>query len=281
VLIRGESGTGKELVAQAIHAASPRREMPFVAVNCAALSEHLMESELFGHEKGAFTGASQTRKGRFEQADGGTLFLDEVAEIPASVQVKLLRVLQERTFERVGGNEHLQVDVRLISATNRDLEELVRQGEFREDLFYRLKVVSVTLPPLRVRRGDIPALVDHFLQRYNQENDKAIQGVSREAMELLMRYAYPGNVRELQNIVEQAVVIARGEVITTTDLPAEVGGEQVNSQPGSLSDQVESLERAAIDRALEQAGGVQSRAAVLLGISERNLRYKLRKYGLK
>ena len=281
VLIQGESGTGKEVVARAIHAASPRREQPFVAVNCAALSENLIESELFGHEKGAFTGANQTRKGRFEQADGGTLFIDEVGEISTSTQVKLLRVLQERAFERVGGNEQLQVDVRLIFATNRNLEELVRQGKFREDLFYRLKVVSVTLPPLRERRGDIPALVEHFLQRYNQENGKAIEAVSREAMDLLMRYAYPGNVRELQNIVELAVVMARGEVIATTDLPAEVGGEQSTLKPGYLSAQVESLERTAIVQALEEAKGVQSQAAALLGITERNLRYKLKKYGFK
>ncbi|MEW6749402.1 MAG: sigma-54 dependent transcriptional regulator [Candidatus Latescibacterota bacterium] len=281
VLIQGESGTGKELVARAIHAASPRRERPFVAVNCAALNENLVESEIFGHEKGAFTGATQTRRGRFEQADGGTLFIDEVAEIPPGAQVKLLRVLQERTFERVGGETPVQVDVRLVSATNRSLEELVRQGRFREDLLYRLKVVTVSLPPLRARRGDIPALVDHFLGRYAEENGKAIQGVSREAMELLMRHAYPGNVRELQNVMERAVVMARGEVVTAADLPAEMGAGPAASGSGSLTEQVESLERAAIAGALEQAGGVQSRAAGLLGITERNLRYKLRKYGLR
>ena len=285
VLIQGESGTGKELVARAIHAASPRSDGPFVAVNCAALSESLMESELFGHEKGAYTGADRLRKGRFEQADEGTLFIDEVSEIPASAQVKLLRVLQERSFERVGGNETVQVDSRLISATNRDLEACIREGTFREDLYYRLNVVTVNLPALRERRGDILPLVEHFLARYAQENAKPIEGVSKEAMDLLVRYAYPGNVRELQNVVERAVVMARGDLITSRDLPEALGGEapQEGEQAGSrsLPDQVESLERGAILEALEEAGGVQSRAAAILGITERNLRYKLKKYGLK
>ena len=285
VLVRGESGTGKELVARAIHAASPRSDGPFVAVNCAALSESLMESELFGHEKGAYTGADRLRKGRFEQADEGTLFIDEVSEIPASAQVKLLRVLQERSFERVGGNETVQVDSRLISATNRDLEACIREGTFREDLYYRLNVVTVNLPALRERRGDILPLVEHFLARYAQENAKPIEGVSKEAMDLLVRYAYPGNVRELQNVVERAVVMARGDLITSRDLPEALGGEapQEGEQAGSrsLPDQVESLERGAILEALEEAGGVQSRAAAILGITERNLRYKLKKYGLK
>ena len=285
VLITGESGTGKELVARAIHATSPRRAQPFVAVNCAALNENLMESELFGHEKGAFTGADKLRKGRFEQADGGTLFIDEVGEIPVGAQVKLLRVLQERTFERVGGSQSVEVDVRLISATNRDLETMARQGDFREDLFYRLNVMMMTLPPLRRRRGDIPVLLDHFLRRFAEENGKDIRGISREATDLLMRYDYPGNVRELQNIVERAVVMARGELIMTGDLPiaseATKGTTVADTGNGSLPEQVESLEREAIVRALEEAGGVQSRAAEALGITERNLRYKLKKYGLK
>ena len=283
VLIRGESGTGKELVARAIYAASPRGNGPFVAVNCAALNENLMESELLGHEKGAFTGADRRRKGRFEQADGGTLFIDEVSEIPPGTQAKLLRVLQERTFERVGGNETIQVDVRLISATNQSLEALVREGKFREDLFYRLNVVAVTLPPLRKRRKDIPVLIDHFLARYSDENGKEIRGVSKEATDLLMRYAYPGNVRELQNIVEHAVVMARGDLITSADLPGEVkgNGTEVRIENGSLPEQVEALERKAIVQAVEETGGVQSRAAELLGITERNLRYKLKKYGFK
>jgi len=290
VLILGESGTGKELVARAVHAASPRRGGPFVAVNCAALSESLMETELFGHEKGAFTGAARQHAGRFEQADGGTLFIDEVGEIPAAAQVKLLRVLQERTFERVGGSDPIQVDVRLVAATNRDLRQMTRDGSFREDLYYRLNVVSVSLPPLRHRRRDIPALIDHFLAHYSEVNGKAVEGLSREAADVLMRYSYPGNVRELQNVVERAVVMARDPLISRRDLPPEVvDGEQVGAAATApaeaddrgLPDQVEALERQAIARALDRAEGVQSRAAELLGITERNLRYKLKKYGLK
>ncbi len=285
VLVRGESGTGKELVARAIHAASPRCDQPFVAVNCAALNENLIESELFGHEKGAFTGADQQRRGRFEQADGGTLFIDEVAEVPIEVQVKLLRVLQERTVERVGGNAPIKVDVRLISATHQNLDELVASGRFREDLYYRLNVVSIQVPPLRQRRRDVPLLVDHFLQRYGSENGKEIREVSREVMDLLMRHPYPGNVRELQNVVERAVVLARSDVITQADLPAEIrdlaGTAAVVDESASLPDQVEALARRAIDGALRQAQGVQSRAAEVLGITERNLRYKLKKYGFK
>jgi len=285
VLIRGESGTGKELIARAVHAASPRADRPFVAVNCAALNENLIESELFGHEKGAFTGADAQRQGRFEQADGGTLFIDEVAEIPAEVQVKLLRVLQERTVERVGGNASIEVDVRLISATHQNVEELVRAGRFREDLFYRLNVVTLALPALRQRRQDIPVLVDFFLERYSAENGKQIGEVSREAMEALMRYDYPGNVRELQNMVERAVVMARGNSVTRADLPAELQPNQTpevgDAAHATLPEQVEALERQAIEQAMTEAGGVQSRAAELLGITERNLRYKLKKYGFK
>jgi DNA-binding NtrC family response regulator len=285
VLIQGESGTGKELVARAIHTASPRHDKAFVAVNCAALSQNLIESELFGHEKGAFTGADRQRLGRFEQADGGTLFIDEVAEIPLELQVKLLRVLQERVIERVGGDVPRKVDVRLLSATNQNLEERVAQGRFRADLFYRLNVIEVRLPPLRERRQDIPLLIDHFLQRFNDENGKDIGEVSKEAMDLLMRHDYPGNVRELQNMLERAVVMTRGSVITRADLAAEVQeGAQLPptaSEDTALSEQVEALERAAIQRALEQTQGVQSQAAELLGLTERNLRYKLRKYGFK
>jgi len=290
VLVRGESGTGKELVARAIHAASPRCDRPFVAVNCAALNVNLIESELFGHEKGAYTGADQQRQGRFEQADGGTLFIDEVAEVPTEVQVKLLRVLQERTVERVGGNVPKEVDVRLISATHQNLTALVSQGLFREDLFYRLNVVSVLVPPLRERRQDIPLLIDHFLQRYNAENGKQISELSKEAMDLMMRHRYPGNVRELQNMIERAVVMTRGSVISKIDLPSgaddteiesAADGDQVSPNSGSLPDQVEALERRAIEQALDGADGIQSRAAKYLGITERNLRYKLKKYGLK
>ena len=285
VLVRGESGTGKELVARAIHAASLRQQQPFVAVNCAALSQNLIESEIFGHEKGAFTGADQRRQGRFEQADGGTLFIDEVAEVPLEVQVKLLRVLQERTIERVGGNSSIEVDVRLISATHQDLEAAVHAGRFREDLFYRLNVVSVQVPPLRQRRQDIPVLLRHFLKHYCAENGKEIHEVSREAMDLLMRYDYPGNVRELQNVVERAVVMARGQNLTRDDLPMELATELIQEPaPGedsSLPNQVEALERRAIEQALQKVEGVQSRAAEILGITERNLRYKLKKYGFK
>ena len=285
VLIRGESGTGKELIARAIHSASPRAACPFVAINCAALNENLIESELFGHEKGAFTGADAQRQGRFEQADGGTLFIDEVAEIPAEVQAKLLRVLQERTIERVGGNASIEVDVRLVSATHQQVEDLVQAGRFREDLFYRLNVVTLALPPLRQRRQDIPVLVDFFLERYSAENGKGIDEVSREAMEALMRYDYPGNVRELQNLVERAVVMTRGSAVTRADLPAELQESSVRevelSASATLPEQVEALERQAIEQAMTAASGVQSRAAELLGITERNLRYKLKKYGFK
>ena len=285
VLVRGESGTGKELVARAVHDASPRADKPFVGVNCAALNKGLIESELFGHEKGAFTGATDRRVGRFEQANGGTLFIDELAEIPAEVQVKLLRVLQERKIERVGSGTEIEVDVRLIGATHRDLQGLVADGGFREDLFYRLNVVSVQLPPLISRKRDIPVLVEHFIARYAEENAKTIEGVSKEAMDLLMRYVYPGNVRELQNIIERAVVMARGDVVTKNDLSLE--GQEMQSAAESLpsattlSEQVEDLEKKAIAEALQQANGIQSRAADILGLTERNLRYKLKKYGLK
>ena len=222
VLILGESGTGKELVARAVHAASPRRDGPFVAVNCAALTETLMESALFGHEKGAFTGAASRHQGRFEQAEGGTLFLDEVGEIPQAAQVKLLRVLQERVFERVGGSESVRADVRVVAATHRDLRQMTQTGTFREDLYYRLNVVSVSLPPLRHRRRDIPVLIDHFLAHYAELNGKSVDGLSREAMDVLMRYEYPGNVRELQNILERAVVMSRDPILSRRDLPPEV-----------------------------------------------------------
>ncbi|MEJ5253327.1 MAG: sigma-54-dependent Fis family transcriptional regulator [Chthonomonadetes bacterium] len=224
VLIRGESGTGKEMVAKAIHYSGNRAKAPFIAVSCAALPETLMESELFGHEKNAFTGATMQKPGRFELAHGGTLFLDEIAEVTPSVQVKLLRVLQERKFERLGGTKTIEVDVRLIAATNKDLEQMVQEGTFREDLYYRLQVIQIYLPPLRERKDDIPLLVEHFLQRYNEENDKHIQAVTPEAMELLMKYHWPGNVRELENAIERAVVLADpdAEYITVDLLPRSV-----------------------------------------------------------
>ena len=287
ILICGESGTGKELVARAIHLASPRKDKPLVAVNVAALSENLLESELFGHEKGAFTGAERIHKGRFELADGGTLFIDEVGEIPFPTQVKLLRVLQEKVFERVGGTEQIKVDVRVVVATNRKLEDMVEAGSFRNDLFYRLNVVHVQLPPLRNRKADIPLLVDHFLKKYTKENQKQVDGISKEAMDLLMKYEYPGNVRELENIIEQAVVLSRSNIITISDMPANVRalatGKKVIKVPetGSFRERVEVFEQQLIQDALESANGVQTRAADLLGMSERHLRYKLQKYGLK
>jgi DNA-binding NtrC family response regulator len=287
VLITGESGTGKELVAKAIHFASPRKDKPFLAVNCAALAENLLESELFGHEKGAFTGADRQRKGRFEMANHGTLFIDEIGEIPLTTQVKLLRVLQEQTFERVGGSEPIHVDVRIVAATNRNLEELIEEGRFREDLYYRLNVVRINIPPLRKRKSDIPLLVDYFFKKYSTENNKKMTDISKEAMDLLMKYDYPGNVRELENIIEQSVVLGRGDMISMRDLPMTVKGMQSESKKtdpfgeGTFVERVEAFEKELIDQALEQAQGVQTRAAKILGITERHLRYKLNKYGMK
>lgn len=281
VLIRGESGTGKELIARAIHFASPRARGPLVKVNCAALPETLLESELFGHERGAFTGATATRRGRFELADGGTLFLDEIGDLPPHLQVKLLRVLQEREFERVGSSRSLRVDVRVLAATHRDLEALLRAGRFREDLYYRINVVTITLPPLRERREDLPLLIDHFVAKFAARNGKVIHGLTREAREALLRYDYPGNVRELENLIERAVVLTRDEVIGLRDLPLTLHEPAPEPPaPGGLAAAVEALERRMIREALDRAGSVQTRAAELLGISERALRYKLRKYGL-
>ncbi len=286
VLIQGESGTGKELFARLIHRLSPRSAKPLVIVNCAALSETLIESELFGHERGAFTGATQRRLGRFEQADGGTLFLDEIGDISAAVQVKLLRLLQEGEFQRVGGNQTLKADVRVISATNQDLESRVKEGAFREDLYYRLNVVPIKIPPLRERREDIPPLVEHFVQSFSKDNRKSIEGVSREAMDQLVKYDYPGNIRELENILERAVVISRGTTLTAGDLP--FGGlkphetnEETDGGTGALREALETLERRMVKKAMEQSGGNQSRAANRLGLSERMLRYKLKKHNLK
>ena len=279
ILIHGESGTGKELLARAIHYASPRRRGPLVAVNVAALPETLLESELFGHERGAFTGADREHRGRFELADGGTLFLDEIGDLPRGTQVKLLRVLQEQAFERLGGTRSLKVDVRLVAATHRDLEAMVRSGEFREDLFFRLNVVAITLPPLRERREDVPLLVDHFLRRFVDEGKP--RGVSREAMDLLLKHDYPGNVRELENLVHRAVVLARSDTITTADLPLHLGGlkPETKGETGGFAERVLAFEKALIFEALEKAGGVQTRAAGALGMSERHLRYRLKKYG--
>jgi DNA-binding NtrC family response regulator len=285
VLIQGETGTGKELFARLIHNASSRTERPFITVNCAAIPEMLLESELFGHERGAFTGAVQRRIGRFEQADGGTLFLDEIGELNPHMQVKLLRFLQDHEFQRVGGEKTLKADVRIISATNQDLDARVKEGSFREDLFYRINVVAVRIPPLRERREDIPVLIDHFIKRFVRENRKKITGISREAEDLLVKYDYPGNVRELENIIERGVVISQGSILTPKDLPFQeaLGLDVVDSEVYSdtLHRALEALEREMIRDALDKAGLNQTRAAKLLGLSERMLRYKLKKHGFK
>ena len=286
VLITGESGTGKELVAKAIHFASPRANLPFMAINMAALSDNLVESELFGHEKGAFTGADKFRKGRFEMANGGTLFIDEVGDVPLNTQVKLLRVLQEQQFERVGSTDPVKVDVRVVAATNRNLEELVRKGDFREDFYYRLNVIRIALPPLSKRRMDIPFLTNHFIKRYAELNSKNIKGVSKEAMDLLMKYDYPGNVRELENVIEQSVVLCRDPLIASYDLPAHMRSfflesDGMDIEEGSFQERVEAFEKRLIKDALAKTNNVQTRAAESLGMSERHLRYKLQKYDMK
>jgi two-component system NtrC family response regulator/two-component system response regulator HydG len=281
VLILGESGTGKELVAQALHEESPRAEKPFIKVNCAALSETLLESELFGHEKGAFTGAIGLKEGRFELADGGTLFLDEIGDIPPSLQIKLLRVLQQKEFERVGGTKTIKVDVRLLAATNRDLNDLVKTGRFREDLFYRLNVVAVTLPPLRSRKGDVPSLVSHFISRYAKSYGKNVKGLAPGTMNALLSHDWPGNVRELENAVERAVVLAQTEDVASDDLPPSLRGPRpAVRDPGSLipGATLWEIEREAILRTLEMVGGSTSRAAEILGISVRKIQYRLKEY---
>ena len=284
VLILGESGTGKELIAKALHLASPRADNPFVAVNMAALSDNLVESELFGYEKGAFTGAQQQRKGRFEMAHGGTLFIDEVGDIPLTTQVKLLRVLQEQQIERIGSSSPIKVDVRVVAATNRILEDMVKSGDFREDLYYRLNVVKIALPPLRERKTDIPLLVDLFIRKYKELNGKKVSGLTRESMDQLMKYSYPGNVRELENIIEQAVVLSRDEVIGVEDLPmtiqSQLGKAVFDSSSGKFQDRVEAFEKGLIDNAMREANGVKTHAAELLGMTERHLRYKLQKYAM-
>jgi two-component system, NtrC family, response regulator AtoC len=279
VLITGESGTGKELIAEAIHLASPRAKAPFVRLHCAALSEALLESELFGHERGAFTGAVARREGRFKQADGGTLFLDEIGEVSPTIQVKLLRFLQERTFERVGGNETLKVDVRVIAATNRDLGAESRKGSFRDDLFYRLNVVTVELPPLRERRGDVPALASFFLRRYAAENGKSIETFADDALRTLVEYHWPGNVRELENVVERAVVLCDGARIDKRQLPPSVVPSPERDGPPAIpGSTIADLERYAILKTLEACGGSTSQAATVLGVSPRKIQYKLHEY---
>ena len=282
VLIEGESGTGKELVARAIHQLSPRAQGPFVPVHCAALSRTLLESELFGHEKGAFTGATERRQGRFELADGGTLFLDEIGEIDPAVQVKLLRVLEEHKFERVGGSELLEVDVRLLAATNRNLKEMVAAGQFREDLFYRLYVVAIHLPPLRERPGDIPLLAQHFLKEFSAENQKPVIAITPEALSLLSAYRWPGNVRELRNALERMVVLARGSKLTVRDLPAavrEAAGKPA-APPGAGRSLAEA-EKQMIQQALKLNAGHRTKTARQLGISRRTLHRKLNEFHLR
>ena len=283
VLITGETGTGKELIAEAIHQLSPRKNAAFVAVHAAALPASLLESELFGHEKGAFTGAVERRTGRFELADGGTLFLDEIAELEPSLQVKLLRVLEERAFERVGGNKTLEVDVRLVAATNQDLKKLVGEGKFRDDLFYRLSVVTVNLPLLRERRDDIPLLFRLFLEEFNRENGKQVRDISPDAMNVLMAYDWPGNVRELRNAVEQMVVLARAEKLTLRDVPAGIrGAADLTKAPLVRSDMtVQEAERLLIVQALKENGGNRTRAAKKIGISRRTLHRKIKQFGLE
>lgn len=298
VLLRGESGTGKELVAKAIHMAGARARGPFVRLHCAAVTETLLESELFGHERGAFTGAVETRKGRFEVAAGGTLFLDEVGDIPLSIQVKLLRVLQDKCFERVGGNRLITVDVRVIAATHRDLEAMVRIGAFREDLYYRLNVVPVSLPPLREREGDVPLLIEHFLSRFNRENSRQVR-LGRDLLTLMARYHWPGNVRELQNCVERLVVMADpgSDHVTVPTIPlslrgyfadmkqvtgGERGGVRADRPEGQpLGASLQEIERRRLQDALERAGWVQARAARALGLTPRQVAYKMRKYGIR
>jgi DNA-binding NtrC family response regulator len=279
VLICGESGTGKELIAEAIHQNSPRATKPFIRLNCAALAETLLESELFGHERGAFTGAIGRREGRFKQADGGTLLLDEVSEIPLALQVKLLRFLQTREFERVGGNETLKVDVRVIAATNRDLEEQIRSGRFREDLYYRLNVVTLAIPPLRDRASDIPGLATFFLRKYAHENGKRIEGFDDEAIDALLRYRWPGNVRELENAIERAVVLGNGPRIERKHLPGSVVPMDMRDGPPRVPGAtIYELEKWAILETLEAMSGSTSRAATVLGISPRKIQYKLHEY---
>ena len=287
VLIRGESGTGKELIARAIHFASPRKDQPFVIINVASLPETIMESELFGHEKGAFTGANQQRIGRFEQADSGTLFIDEVGDIPLSVQVKLLRAVQFGQIERVGSNKSINIDVRIVAATHRNLEEMIKKELFREDLYYRLNVITINIPPLSRRKTDIPILINHFIHKYAKDNDKVINGISREALDQLMKYDFSGNVRELENMIEHAVVLCRGDFITLADLPSQLQTftEKSLLDPYYLEagyeEKVRAFEMEMLQTALKRSDGNQSAAARLLNITERHLRSRMEKLGLK
>ncbi len=282
VLIQGESGTGKELIARAIHYESNRALNPFVTVSCAALVESLLESELFGHEKGAFTDAKTLKRGKFEQADGGTLFLDEIGEISPKLQLNLLRVLQEREFHRVGGEETIRVDVRVVAATNRNLEQAVREGAFREDLFYRLNVISVQVPPLRERKEDIPLLVDHFIGKVNMESSKRVEGISEEALQLLIEHDWPGNVRELENVVERAVIINKGGIILPGDLPPNlVTMAEAKIAHAAPQRTLQEVERIHVLETLIDNGWNIQRSARILGIDRTTLYAKIKRYGLK
>jgi len=283
VLISGETGTGKDFVAKSIHFSSKRRKNKFFPITIASLPETLIESELFGAEKGAFTGAHERKIGKFEAASGGTIFLDEIGDLPSSLQVKILRVLQEKEFYRLGSTQSQKTDVRIITATNRDLEKDVQDGKFRPDLYYRLNVIRIHVPPLRERKDDIPPLVDHFVRKYCELEGKEIQSVSAEAMNLLLRYTFPGNIRELENIIERAVVFCDGDIITSTDLPIflkQKREKELSLEGLSLPEKVERLESREIKKALMENGGVKSKAARALGVTERILSYKIKTYGL-
>jgi len=287
VLITGPSGTGKELIAKAIHYNGPRKNQPFISINCGALTETLLESELFGHEKGAFTGAVAMKKGRFEVADAGTLFLDEVGDMPAPLQVKLLRVLQEMEFERVGGTRTIKVDVRVLSASNRNIKEDINNGAFREDLFYRLNVMNIEVPPLRERLDDIPPLVKHFIDNYRDDKEKKKLELSPEVWKVLYNHSWPGNIRELENVIERAVILCSGNIVTLEDLPEELAGAEVEFDverfiPPNipLPDALEQIEEKMIRRALDQCNNVQAHAAKMLGIKKNLIQHKMKKYGI-
>jgi len=282
VLIRGESGTGKELVAQAVHFASPRANGPFLAINCTSLPETLLESELFGHERGAFTGAVARHLGRFELANNGSIFLDEIGDISPAIQAKLLRVLETKTFQRLGGDKDISVELRILSATNRDLEKAVKEGKFREDLYYRLNVVPVSIPPLRERRDDILPLVSHFIEKYNQKNNKNITGITPAAKDLLFAHGWPGNVRELENLIERAIVLSFGDVIDIDDIDPFVGQRESSGESLPANElNLEKLEKSAIEEALRRTGGSLKDAADLLGIHRNTIRLKISKYNIQ